>query len=86
MSIATTIAISGASSAMPDPTQTVVMPTLLVAAGHRGAEVLGRDVLRVELADQPAAQDDLDPVGQADQLVEVGGDQQHGQARRAGPS
>ena len=39
----------------------------------------GVTVLRVERADQPAAQQHLDRVGQADQLVEVGGDQQHGE-------
>ena len=53
-------------------------------SGHRRAELLGRDVCGVEVADQPAAQDHLDRVGQADQLVQVGGDQQHRQARRAG--
>ena len=32
----------------------------------------------VELARQPPSQDDSDRVGQADQFVEVGGDEQHG--------
>ena len=44
----------------------------------------GVTVRRVDVGDEPAAQDHLERVGQADQLVEVGGDQQHGQARRAG--
>ena len=44
----------------------------------------GVTVGRVERADQPAAEDDLDPVGEADQLVEVGRDQQHRQAVAAG--
>ena len=35
--------------------------------------------------DQPPAQDHLDGVGQPDQLVQVGRDQQHGQARPRGP-
>ena len=39
---------------------------------------------RVEPGDQPAAQHDVERVGHADQLLEVGRDQQHGQARRRG--
>ena len=35
---------------------------------------------RVDVGDEPAAQDHLDRVGQADQLVQVGRDQQHRQA------
>ena len=56
-----------------------------LSAGHRGAEVLRGHGLRVELADQLTAEDDLDPVGQADQLVEVGRDQQHAEPLAAGP-
>ena len=80
--IAIATAITGASRAKPIRRRTF-MPSL-ASTGHRGAELLGGDAGGVEGADQPAAQDDLDPVGETDQLVEVGGDQQHGQARRAG--
>ena len=45
--------------------------------GHRRTQLLGGDPGRVHLGHQPAAQDHLDPVGHAEQLVEVGGDQQH---------
>ena len=55
-------------------------------SGHGGAELLRGDGLRVEGADQPAAQQHPDRVGEADQLVEVGGDQQHRQARSCGPA
>ena len=50
-----------------------------------------RDVGRVDICDEASAQDDLDAVGQADQLVEVGRDQQHrkpvvtGELRRTHP-
>ena len=50
-----------------------------------GPEVLRRDVGRVDVGHEPAAQDHLDGVRQADQLVQVGGDQQHRQALGGGP-
>ena len=78
-------AATGASRLSADPAQASVMPRSSssppVIAEPRSCGVTR---LRVELADQPAAQDDLDPVGQADQLVEVGRDQQHRQALAAG--
>ena len=53
-------------------------------AGHGRAQLLGGDGGRVGVGDQPAVVDHPEGVGQADQLVQVGGDQQHGQALAAG--
>src|SRR6266498_2196629 len=53
-------------------------------AGHRAAEVLRRDRGGVGVRDEAPAQHDLDRVGQADQLVEVGGHEQHREAVVAG--
>ena len=52
--------------------------------GHVRAELDRGDRRRVELGDDPAAQHHEQPVGQADQLLEVGRDEQRGQAGRTG--
>ena len=56
----------------------------LPGAGHGGTEVLGGDPVGVELAGQLAAQDHADRVREADELLEVGGDQQHSEALAPG--
>ena len=52
--------------------------------GHGRPQLLRSDVGRVHVGHEPPSQDHLDGVGQADQLVQVGRDQQHGQARAGG--
>src|SRR5262249_1655975 len=51
---------------------------------HGRAQLLRRDGGRVGVGDQTAVVDDTQGVRQADQLVQVGGDQQHGQALATG--
>lgn len=53
-------------------------------AGHRGAQLLRGDGGGVGVGDQAAAVHDAQGVGQADQFVQVGGDQQYGQALAPG--
>ena len=53
-------------------------------AGHVGAQLLGRDRRRVQLGHDAAPEHDQQPVGQPDQLLEVGRHQQGGQPRGPG--
>ena len=51
-----------------------------LAAGHEQAELVAGGVGPVEHADERAAVDHADPIGQGEHLVELGGHEQHGGA------
>src|SRR5690606_13077482 len=66
------------------PGRLVVFEVALGGAGHGGAEFLRGDGGRVGVRHQLAVVDHPEGVGQADEFVQVGGDQQHGQSLAAG--
>ncbi len=55
-----------------------------VRARHRRPELLGRDRRRVGVGDEPPGEHDLDRVREPDQLVEVGADEEDGEAAAPG--
>src|SRR5688500_11798678 len=66
-------------SPVPPPGRVTASRGLPPAAGHRDAERLLGDT-RWELPDDPALEDDEDPVGERQDLVQLEGDEQHAAA------
>ena len=61
-----------------------MIPVLGQCPGHVAAEIALADGRRVEVGDDPATKHHEQPVGQTDQLLEVGGDEQRGEAGSSG--
>ncbi len=83
MTIATTAASERGSAEPATGVRSIRLPPVR-RTGHVRAEFGGGDGRRVEFGDDPTAQHHQQPVGQADQFVEVGRDQQHRRARARG--